>query len=236
MEVFIGFDSREGTCFEVARRSLLRTCSLKDIKVRGVVLERLRKEGLYRRPTEINGGTLFDVISQHPMATEFAISRFFVPKMTKDPVAMFMDCDVLVRHDVAELKRLAEENAHIALWVVKHNHQPTATVKMDGQVQSAYARKNWSSVMVFNTRHPSHKRLTLNMLNDVPGRDLHRFCWLDDHEIGELSPQWNFLVGEQPQPFDPKIVHFTTGAPYLPGHENDPFADEWRQVMNRWAA
>jgi hypothetical protein len=29
---------------------------------------------------------------------------------------------------------------------------------MDGQAQTRYARKNWSSVMVFNCDHPANER------------------------------------------------------------------------------
>jgi hypothetical protein len=52
--------------------------------------------------------------------------------------------------------------------------------------------------MLFNCDHPSNKKLTVEMINTLPGRDLHRFCWLEDDEIGELDPGWNWLVGEQP--------------------------------------
>jgi hypothetical protein len=33
--------------------------------------------------------------------------------------------------------------------------------------------------MVFNCDHPANRALTLDLINTVPGRDLHRFCWLD---------------------------------------------------------
>lgn len=33
-----------------------------------------------------------------------------------------------------------------------------------------------------------------------------------------------------------KIVHFTTGAPYMAGHEVDLYADEWFDELTRWAA
>lgn len=107
---------------------------------------------------------------------------------------------------------------------------------MDGQEQTRYARKNWSSVMLFNLAHTSNQNLTVDLVNSVPGRDLHRFCWLQDDEIGELEPEWNFLVGHTDPSINPKIVHFTEGTPNLPGYENVPFADEWMMERNRWAA
>jgi len=109
-------------------------------------------------------------------------------------------------------------------------------VKMDNQIQTRYARKNWSSVMMFNLDHPGNRRLNPHLVNSLPGRDLHRMCWLDDDEIGALGPEWNFLVGHTDPSVDPKIVHFTDGTPCMPGYENVPFADEWRGERNRWAA
>jgi hypothetical protein len=87
--------------------------------------------------------------------------------------------------------------------------------KMDGQVQSYYQRKNWSSVILWNCDHPAHKRLTLELLNSAPGRDLHRFCWLKDEEIGSLAPRWNYLVDVEPRPSSPAIYHFTLGGPWF---------------------
>src|SRR5262249_28955355 len=90
-----------------------------------------------------------------------------------------------------------------------------------------------SSVMAFNCEHEANKRLTLDMVNTLPGRDLHRFCWLEDEQIGELHPEWNFLVGYTSLarvPF-PKIVHFTEGVPDMPGYEEVPFAQEWRDTL-----
>jgi hypothetical protein len=74
------------------------------------------------------------------------------------------------------------------------------------------------------------------VVNNAPGRDLHRFFWLADCDIGELSPKWNWLVGHTRAPVDPQVVHFTEGTPDMPGYENVDFADEWRAELNRWAA
>ena len=143
---------------------------------------------------------------------------------------------MLVRSSVVDLFTLAERHPEKALWCVQHQHEPHETRKMDGQTQSKYHRKNWSSVMLFNCEHRAHKALTFDLINHKPGRDLHRFCWLHDDDIGALDPRWNYLVGEQEEVGEPKIVHFTTGAPYMTGHENDPYADEWFAELTRWAA
>jgi hypothetical protein len=75
------------------------------------------------------------------------------------------------------------------------------------------------------------------MVNSAPGRDLHRLCWIkDDDLIGELSPEWNWLVGESSPEVHPSVIHFTSGLPDMPGYENVAFAAEWREELNRWAA
>jgi len=99
-------------------------------------------------------------------------------------------------------------------------------VKMDGQAQTKYARKNWSSMMLFNCDHPANKALTHELVNSVPGRDLHRFCWLTDDLIGALPPRCNVPIGEEVN-VDPAIAHFTLGTPDLPGYAHAPYADEW---------
>jgi len=101
---------------------------------------------------------------------------------------------------------------------------------MDGQPQTQYPRKNWSSVMLFDCDHPSNRRLNIDMINTLPGRDLHRFCWLRDDEIGELDPEWNWLVGEQPKPENLGVAHFTLGGPWLPNWEEHPHDGIWKEA------
>jgi hypothetical protein len=107
---------------------------------------------------------------------------------------------------------------------------------MDGQIQTKYLKKNWSSFCIFDADHPSNRVLTPEVVNSLPGRDLHRFCWLRDDEIGELDPTWNWLAGESEPMDEPNVVHHTLGSPALPGYESVPFADEWRAELNAWAA
>jgi len=202
--------------------------------IRGLVLERLKEQGLYHRPTRQDAdGRLWDEISEAPMSTEFAISRFLVPYLANSGWALFMDCDMMARKNMNRIFDLA--NRRYAVMVVKHNHQPVAGTKMDGQVQTSYPRKNWSSVCLFNCDHPANKALTPEMVNSLPGRDLHRFCWLPDELIGELPVEWNWLAGHSDPAVDPAIVHFTDGIPTMHGYENAPYADEWRETLYRWA-
>jgi hypothetical protein len=85
--------------------------------------------------------------------------------------------------------------------------------------------------MLFNCEHPANQALTPNLINSLPGRDLHAFCWLTDDLIGELDPGWNYLAGTAQNTLDPYIVHFTLGIPSMPGYERTEYADEWRQVL-----
>jgi hypothetical protein len=238
--IYLGFDPRECEAFAVARDSI-ESNSPRVIPIYGLVLDDLRASGLYARPTtvRIDNKTgrrqMWDDVSEAPMATEFANSRFLIGHLAGRGYAMFADCDVLVRGNVTRLFDWCEKDQSKAVWCVKHEYVPKNALKMDGQQQTKYARKNWSSVMVWNCDHPSNKALTVDLINSKPGRDLHRFFWLDDSEIGEVGPEWNYLVGVSPCVSDPCLVHFTNGGPWEPGYERVEYADEWRRARNRWA-
>jgi hypothetical protein len=194
------------------------------------VLADLIQRGLYRRPIEDRHGVMWDVPSDAPMSTQHANARFLVPHLAKDGWALFMDGDMLVRADLATL--FDSLDPAFAVYCVQHVHAPPPGLKMDSQIQTRYARKNWSSFMVFNCEHPANRALTLDLVNTAPGRDLHRFCWLPDGAIGELGAEWNFLVPA----VTPKVVHFTEGLPSMPGYEDALFAEEWRSELRRCAA
>ena len=82
--IWIGHEPREAAAYAVARNSIRRRGTLREIPIKGVVLSKLRAAGLYTRPTSRRDGRLWDDISEAPMATEFAISRFLVPHMAKN--------------------------------------------------------------------------------------------------------------------------------------------------------
>lgn len=233
--IYIGFDSREAEAFFVARESIRQYDKMTPIY--GLVLEDLRAAGLYTRPMEIRmtqkRRQMWDLLSDAPMATEFANSRFLIGHLSGSGYALFMDCDVLVRCDIRRLFEICERDPSKAVWCVKHEHKPVHGMKMDGQQQTKYARKNWSSVMVWNVDHPAHDGLTLEAINTLPGRDLHRFCWVKDEDIGELGSEWNLLVGASDPVPDAKIVHFTNGGPWIYGFERVDYSDEWRAARVR---
>lgn len=230
--VWIGYDARERDAFTIACTSI-RQHAREPVDIMAVDLNVLQARGLYQRPLDLRDGKLWDVISGAPMSTEFAISRFFVPMLATQYCdepwdwAVFMDCDVLLRADIHELFDLADPTK--ALQCVQHKQEQGAAIKMDGQTQTFYARKNWSSVMLLNLRHPAHRTLTATKLNTWTGRALHGFNWLADEFIGALPAEWNHLVGvDAPDP-EAKLVHYTLGIPRMPGYETCEHSGEWWQ-------
>lgn len=227
--VFLGFDPHETVACRVAARSIVQHAA-EPLDVSRLWLEPLRGRGLYTRPTETRDGKLWDVISEAPMSTEHAISRFLVPQLcTRVGWALFMDGDILARRDLGELFGLADDR--YAVMCVHHHYVPAESTKKGGHVQTTYARKNWSSVMLFNCGHPANRALTPEVVNTWPGRDLHAFRWLDDALIGALPPRWNHLVGVTPDSADVAIAHFTLGTPdVLPSAS--PLAREWKEARH----
>lgn len=237
--IWIGFDPREVPAFNVARYTLERYLSQR-IPIYGLILQDLIDAGFYKRPMSIktNGDgrlEMVDELSKRPgydgrISTQHAIARFLVPHMAQDGWALFCDGDMLFRDNAVRMFDSLDESK--AVYCVKHKHSPKPGTKMDGQEQTRYARKNWSSFIVFNCDHPANKSLTLDLINTAPGRDLHALCWLDDKDIGELGVEWNWLVGHSDPDIDPKNVHFTEGPPDMAGYENVPYADEWRDALH----
>lgn len=231
LRVYIGFDSRETIAYDVARASLLDRATA-PVSVTPLLLERLQASGLSERPYRVYRGGVWDVISDAPVSTEFANTRFLVPLLAQTGWALFTDCDVVFLSDVVELFAMADPR--YAVMCVKHQHEPVEGTKMDGCVQTSYPRKNWSSVMLFNCDHEANRALTLHRINNAPGRDLHRFYWLHDNEIGELPSEWNWLVGVQPKPLNPKIAHFTLGGPWLPEWKAAEHDQLWMDCKGRY--
>jgi hypothetical protein len=179
--IFIGWDGRTPEAYEVARYSLLRRASI-PITVIPIKLDDLRARGLYWR-------------DQDPLAsTEFTYSRFLTPFLAGfNGWALYCDSDFLWLEDIANLLDCAR--ATHAVSCVQHDHRPTEAIKMDGAVQAAYPRKNWSSLMLFNCQHPAMQNLTPATINRESGTYLHRMQWVADTSIGALPVEWNWLEG-----------------------------------------
>lgn len=228
----VGYDQRMPVPFGVAVRSMIKTVEKPHLlNINMLHLPALHAMGAYYRPTrKTENGGLWDEISDAPMSTEFAISRFLVPMLSAfNGWAGFCDSDFLFRSDIGKAFRNLDPK--YAVYCVKHKYQAAEGTKMDGQVQTNYARKNWSSFMIFNCAHKSNKYLTVENVNKDTGRDLHRFHWLRDDEIGELNESWNWLEGHSTMEINPDAVHFTRGTPDMVGYENVPYADEYRELV-----
>jgi hypothetical protein len=227
LTIIAGWDEREPLGYALCQFSAIRRTT-EPIRFIPLMERPLRFRKLYTRPHERRNGQLWDVISDAPMATSFACSRFLTPWLGEADWAVFCDfADMLFLADPAELFALADDR--FAVQVVKHWHEPSEALKMDGQAQTTYARKNWSSMILWNRRHPANDRLTLDMVNSLPGRDLHAFCWLKDEEIGALPAAWNYLVGVD-QGKDAKLLHFTKGTPETGVHDQ-LWADVWLKEL-----
>lgn len=215
VQVFIGWDSREPIAADVCEYSLEKNSSV-PVAITMLKQELLREQLLYARPRDQLG------------STEFTFTRFLVPKlMDYKGWAIFCDCDFLWLGDIKELIDQADER--YAVMLVKHDYRPQNTIKMDGKRQEYYPRKNWSSMVLFNCGHPKNRWLTPYHINNATGQELHRFSWLDDEDIGTISPEWNWLVGWYHQPYDgtPKALHYTEGGPWFDNYRDCPYAEAW---------
>lgn len=217
VKIFIGWDSREPIAADVCEFSIERNASV-PVEITMLKQDELRKQKLYDRPQDTQG------------STEFTFTRFLVPRlMNYQGWAVFCDCDFLWLDDVRHLIEQADDQ--YAVMLVKHDYRPQNTIKMDGKVQSYYPRKNWSSMVLFNCAHPKNEWLTPENITSATGQQLHRFAWLNDEDIGALSPEWNWLVGWYHQPWDgtPRALHYTEGGPWFSNYRDCPYAAEWLQ-------
>jgi hypothetical protein len=221
INVYIGYDPREAVAFSVLAYSIQRHAS-EPVLIAPLMLTQLK-------------GTL--TRDRHPLqSTDFSFSRFLTPYLSGyEGWSVFMDCDMLMLDDIANLWKLRDER--YAVMVVKHHHVPRETVKFLGAPQTRYERKNWSSVMLFN--NPKCRALTPDYVNRAPGLELHQFRWLaDDDLIGALPDRWNHLVGYNPPRRDAALAHFTLGGPYYDEYRGCEYAREWfaeRDAMLRAA-
>ena len=218
MKIFIGWDSREEDAYKVCVHTIKKHAS-KDVEIVPLKRDELIKQGLYTRD---EGGNV---------STEFAYTRFLTPHLTGyKGWALFIDCDFLFTKDVAELFAMTDDE--YALMCVKHDYVPRNAVKMDGQKQVSYPRKNWSSCILWNCGHPSNKALTKDIVSEEAGAFLHRFQFLKDEEIGELPLEWNWLEGEYDKPeTPPAVIHFTNGGPWFENWQDVDYAELWRSYL-----
>jgi lipopolysaccharide biosynthesis glycosyltransferase len=215
INLVVGFDQREAVAYHTFCQSILEKASL---PVRFLPLAE---------------NTLVDYKETHTDGSNrFIYSRFLTPYlMDFQGWAIFADGDMVCQTDIKALWDLRD--ASKALQVVQHDYQTKAHTKYLGNKNENYPRKNWSSLILWNCSHPAHQVLTPAFIQAQKGSFLHRFSWLQDSDIGELPPEWNWLAIEYPDNPSAALVHFTLGTPCFNDYADSPMSTIWHQARAR---
>lgn len=192
LRCFIGYDPRQPLAYSVAAYSAVVNSSV-PVSVTPLIQRQLpvKRKGL----------------------TEFTFTRYLVPWLCDyEGHALFIDADMFVRGDLAELPWDMDED----LAYVFHGQS-----KLNGQ-NLGFER---TSVMLFNCGRC--RTLTPEFIETGEPQILNRWA----KGFWELESEWNHLVGYDPPRKDAKIVHFTQGIPCFPETQHDEYADEWRAAL-----
>ena len=196
LPVFIGHDNRIAIQTNVCMSSIAEKASVP------VALIPLRLETL---PITRRG------------LTTFTYARFLVPwLMGFKGRALFLDSDILVNCDVAEIFRHVENMAEDkAVYVA--------------DVQPEFER---AAVMVFDNEHPHNRILTPEFIEKTDAH-LHLLQWTD--KIGLLPMSMNHCIGyARPRPVeDLQVLHWTMGAPLWPETADSEHAEVWHAARKR---
>lgn len=216
--IFIGFDRHYPSLSHVAAYSIRKHTTI-PVHIQFLELDYLRNVyGFNRVPDDPN----------KPASTEFAYSRFLVPRLCDyQGTALFMDSDMLCLADMKELAEL--EMRSLSLRCTQHDYDPMPGVKMHGALQQPYPRKNWSSFMLLNCE--KLRAWTKHAVEQNSGAYLHRFQSVHDSQIGPIDLAWNDL--DTYRPGVTKLIHFTSGTElHDPKYRDAPGMDLWRQYRD----
>lgn len=137
--------------------------------------------------------------------TDFTFTRYLVPfLMGYQGRALFLDGDMLVQADIAELFAVADSKYAV-------------------QVVKGPQRFEWPSLMLFNCA--KCKELTPEFIENGRPQDMN---W---GEVGELPPEWNRCVGYE-KTDDAKLLHYTMGVPAFPETHILGHVDEWKHDLS----
>ena len=142
--------------------------------------------------------------------TEFSFARFLVPWLCGfEGWALFMDSDMIVRGDVAELFALADPQFAVQVCGIKPDFERAA-------------------VMLFNCGHDQNRCLTPEAI-ETTNTPLHLLGWAYDENIGFLPANWGHAVGyARPRPLEQiSLCHYTAGVPVWPQTADCEHAEAW---------
>jgi hypothetical protein len=172
IRIFIGVDARQPVGLAVLSHSI-QWRSSRTVAIQPLILSQLpiKRRGL----------------------TDFTFSRFLVPWLCDfKGHAIFMDSDILVTGDIAELDACAD------------------TVN-DVQVMQDQPRFEWPSVMLFN--NALCRVLTPEYVDDKTN-PLFDLNWA--RSVGTFPKEWNSCCFYNPPMPTAKLFHYTAGLPVWP--------------------
>jgi len=187
LRIFIGYDPRQPLAYNILQHSIVRHSSV-PVAITPLILDQLpiKRRGL----------------------TEFTYSRFLVPALCEfHGRAIFMDADIAVTGDVAELFEAVDYRCSVA-------------------VMKQQAKFEWASVMVFNNANCT--KLTPQFIEN-PINDPFQMTWAA-YGIGEIPEEWNHCV-HYVAPKEAKLYHYTAGIPCWPETSDTPEAAFWEEEL-----
>jgi len=181
LRVFIGADPRQPISANVLAHSI-NTRSSKPVSITMLKLDQL--------PISRTG------------LTQFTYSRFLVPWLCDyKGIALFVDADMLVLGDIADLFALKDDTA---VQVVKNRE-----------------KFEWPSMMLFDCSQCW--KLTPESIEYAD----NLFKMEEWAQVGELPREWNHCVGYDPPRSDAQLVHYTQGVPVWEETAGCEYAQEW---------
>jgi hypothetical protein len=188
LRVFVGYDPRQPIAYQVLHHSISERSS---------------------KPVQITKLRLNQLPIKRVGLTEFTFSRYLCPFLCDyEGWSLFLDADMLVLGDIAELFDLADPQ--YAVMVVKNPQ----------------LRFEWPSLMLFNNE--KCRELTPEWIEDSKNAP-QAFQWADF--VGSLPSAWNHCVGyDKPRP-DAKLIHYTQGIPCFPEVSDSEYKNEWMEEL-----
>ena len=182
LRVFIGVDKRQPLGYTVCQSSIARNASV-PVAITPLLIDQLpiTRRGL----------------------TDFTFTRFLVPYLCGyEGVGVFLDADIIVRCDIAELFSLADEHHSV-------------------QVSRGPHRFEWPAVMLFNADRC--RDLTPEYIETG---EPFSFDW---GTVGDIPPEYHHIVGYDAPRRDAKVVHYTAGVPEFQEVGACEHASEWHR-------